>query len=111
MGATKAPEGDGTFPTSLLSHMCTETGEYFFTFPPIMMVLGTKDLEGSLLMPERAGHNTMDVKINGAELVACTEGGIPTHSTWAQQTHPEVPIRDLPKQCWENYLRAQSELW
>lgn len=35
-----------------------------------MMVLGTKDLEGSLLMPERAGHNTMDVKINWAELAA-----------------------------------------
>lgn len=34
------------------------------------MVLGTKDLEGSLLMPERAGHNTMDVKINWAELAA-----------------------------------------
>lgn len=55
-----------------------------------MMVLGTKDLEGSLLMPERAGHNTTDVKINWAELAAFIRGGTPTHGTWAQQTHPEV---------------------
>lgn len=46
------------------------------TFPPIIIVLGTKDLDGSLLMPERTGHNATEVKINWTEFIACIRGGL-----------------------------------
>lgn len=73
------------------------------TFPPIIIVLGTKDLDGSRLMPERAGHNTTKVKINWTELITFIRGGMgspPMLRGPNKLAGPRSSMRHPPELCW-----------
>lgn len=73
------------------------------TFPPIIIVLGTKDLDGSRLMPERAGHSTTKVKINRTELIAFIRDGTgsqPMLHGPNKLAGPRSSMRHPPELCW-----------